>query len=545
MNAIRSGHKGNPGLTPVRRLFTTRIGYPRVAGDCLCQSAAVSSLAARRVMCSRQPVLKVAWRLGGEVGDARCPVAGGSCTSAGLITVGARCGEYDTGPGGTDWFRVDALQPNSIYSLRDWLVSASFGGVEIYNGPDCSSLYFPPQHNDLARNTYYWTQGLGTSAWMKFVGDVGHFGFVNYYLEVEPAGDLTFGGIVVGGAAGDDYIPGSGGDPTAGGVEFGGGCIPGFQWINSTWGGVSLSCTVGDVVSYIDVVAGGVEIGGSAGDVWTPPPAFVDASAGGVEIGDAAGDVWTPPPAFVDASAGGFESGGAAGDVWTSGSFDPNSIAGLKLWVKGDGVLWQDAARTIPASTTGNPVFVWDDASPNGNNLSALNTAHRPTFVASDLNGKPTIHTTSSPTTYLFHTFGSALSQPNTVFVVFKVTVPATQFDIFDGVGSSNRNTFGTTAGSQYSLGAATGGNLGTTNTAWHYATVFFNGTSSTLRLGGSPVGGITTGTQSLGGLTLAAAYNATLVLTGAIAEVLVYNASLSTADRNAVEAYLGAKWGL
>lgn len=37
-------------------------------------------------------------------------------------------------------------------------------------------------------------------------------------------------------------------------------------------------------------------------------------------------------------------------------AFSPLSIPGLKLWLKADGTLWQDSARTTPAIADGDPV---------------------------------------------------------------------------------------------------------------------------------------------------------------------------------------------
>jgi len=126
--------------------------------------------------------------------------------------------------------------------------------------------------------------------------------------------DATAGGVEVGGSAGDVWHPP---ELVAGGVEVGG--------------------SAGDVFTTPhDATAGGVEVGGSAGDVFTPP----DATAGGVEVGGSAGDVFTPP----DATAGGVEVGGSAGDVW-----HPPAVPGTTCATAGYLALGHGVGFSIPA----------------------------------------------------------------------------------------------------------------------------------------------------------------------------------------------------
>lgn len=70
-------------------------------------------------------------------------------------------------------------------------------------------------------------------------------------------------------------------------------------------------------------------------------------------------------------------------------AFTPLNIAGLALWLKADGVLWQDAARTVPAVADADPVGAWDDASGNGRNAVQATAAKRPILKLNVQNGKP------------------------------------------------------------------------------------------------------------------------------------------------------------
>jgi hypothetical protein len=71
----------------------------------------------------------------------------------------------------------------------------------------------------------------------------------------------------------------------------------------------------------------------------------------------------------------------------------PTSITGLDVWLDGSdaSTLFQDAAGTNPVATTGDPVALWKDKSGNSNNATAgagLPSANSPTYTASAFGGK-------------------------------------------------------------------------------------------------------------------------------------------------------------
>ncbi len=57
-------------------------------------------------------------------------------------------------------------------------------------------------------------------------------------------------------------------------------------------------------------------------------------------------------------------------------AFDPASLS-PSLWLKGDGVLWQDSARATAAVADGDPVGSWDDASGNGRHAQQATSMKR------------------------------------------------------------------------------------------------------------------------------------------------------------------------
>jgi len=88
-------------------------------------------------------------------------------------------------------------------------------------------------------------------------------------------------------------------------------------YVDAAEGGVEIGGSAGDLWGFIDAAEGGVEIGGSAGD----HQALTDGAEGGVEIGGSAGD----HQALTDGAEGGVEIGGEVGDVWPSSGPAPGA----------------------------------------------------------------------------------------------------------------------------------------------------------------------------------------------------------------------------
>lgn len=91
-----------------------------------------------------------------------------------------------------------------------------------------------------------------------------------------------------------------------------------------------------------------------------------------------------------DSASGGDTSSG--GDSSTTDStappFDPKSVTGLALWLKGD--------VGVTANGTQH-VSVWADQSGNANNATETRDGLQPTLVAAGINGLPSIHFASAP----------------------------------------------------------------------------------------------------------------------------------------------------
>lgn len=100
-----------------------------------------------------------------------------------------------------------------------------------------------------------------------------------------PGQDVTFGGLMMGGAVGDNFKPYN----VLGGLALGGSIASTLEYVNGAAGGLAMGTAVGDLFTIQDALAGGLELGGAAGDV----AGLVDALAGGLELGGEAGDIGT------------------------------------------------------------------------------------------------------------------------------------------------------------------------------------------------------------------------------------------------------------
>lgn len=219
---------------------------------------------------------------------------------------------------------------------------------------------------------------------------------------------------------------------------------------------------------------------------------------------------------------------GAAG-----GGFSPLDIAGL--------VEWWDASDAATITESSGSVSQWDGKSGNGYDLTQGTGGAQPTTGTRTQNS---LNVLDFDNDYLASA-GVAVSQPFSVLAVAKYDVTNADGRIFstnggtdvqggDASGGYGRFMF---AGSIFAGSAE--------DTSPHYYTYTFNGASSSIRVDGGVDGSGNAGTSNLNGLGVGARKNAgDLSLNGVIGEILIYS-SLSTTDRDALEAYLAAKWAI
>ena len=223
--------------------------------------------------------------------------------------------------------------------------------------------------------------------------------------------------------------------------------------------------------------------------------------------------------------------------VFNVSAFVPTDIASLEVWLKAD---------AIEGLNDGDDVATWADSSGNGND--ATEATNKPTYETAEINGLPVIRFNGTNDEISTAAFGTALTQPNTIFVVYKDPSGTGSEYVYDGVLSTNRHGLlldGTTPSREVTpyAGASPAGHT-TEQNVWHISTIVYSSTSSDVYEDGTAEQtGIDTGTHTLSALMIGSDWNTYFYFGGDIAEILVYDAELSSADITQVEYYLANKY--
>jgi len=206
--------------------------------------------------------------------------------------------------------------------------------------------------------------------------------------------------------------------------------------------------------------------------------------------------------------------------------------------------LWLDA--TTLSGADGTSIATWTDRSGNGRNATQSTPGAQPKIYNNVLHGRPVLR--FDGTDDFLQTAAVSISQPYMTFVVFKSTMTSAQIVV------SGADVVTTSGGVNLAIHWATGGisgiNAGTlyapidTSANWQiFATLASGANSRVFRDGSSSATG-NAGTNNIS-LVRVGRSSLDVYFNGDIAEILVFPTALSTADRQAVERYLAAKWGI
>lgn len=205
-------------------------------------------------------------------------------------------------------------------------------------------------------------------------------------------------------------------------------------------------------------------------------------------------------------------------------------------------------------TTSGDSVNVWADQSGSGNDAVQTNLARRPVLVTNSLNGKSVIHF-NGVNSYLTLPTASDLGIQNNDYEIFIVSRSASvntnimfllagnieQYELhLNGSAGARFIPKSSTFVDEGSIGDYTDTNahiynLRATDT---YGNVTVDAVNSTDSL-------INSHNSDAGNLYLGVRFDNSFTLNGDIAEVIIYNSVLSSAQRGLVENYLGAKYGI
>lgn len=213
--------------------------------------------------------------------------------------------------------------------------------------------------------------------------------------------------------------------------------------------------------------------------------------------------------------------------------------------------LWFDASNTSTVTLNGSNVVAITDLALQ-NIASQPIAARQPEYITAAKNGLNVMRFTAGNSHFL-HLNQSAFPASHTMFAVIQRSATSTRQFILGNIDdfrfSHLWNSNGARTHQSNSSASVTFGTDDNTSTGWYYLTLRRDGTSSIQwRANGSTVATITTGT----GVTNAAnasfgtiGRTQTFYTSGDIGEVIAFNASLSDADRDSIEAYLAAKWSI
>jgi hypothetical protein len=247
-------------------------------------------------------------------------------------------------------------------------------------------------------------------------------------------------------------------------------------------------------------------------------------------------------------------------DSGPDAGFTIKSVTGLSLWL--------DAAQGVTADGAGL-VSKWADQSGNGNDAVQANAKVQPLQVAQGINNKPSIRFTTNPNSPPFPNMSvpdaPSLQLGTGDFYIASV-VRWSNGNGALGMIVSKQNVANPFAGYAMYMNFPSAGhaggqldantNVGSTlaslndNTPRQYAFVRSGGTAS-IRVNGASDGTLAntnvtsdaTGVAlSIGGLTTG---NGLHPLAGDIAELIIVKGSITTNNRDAIESYLKAKYGL
>jgi len=237
--------------------------------------------------------------------------------------------------------------------------------------------------------------------------------------------------------------------------------------------------------------------------------------------------------------------------AWTPAS--PTSDGGVlpHTWhYAGSGALYQDSAKTTPAVSDGDAIGASVNQGSDTHDIVQATAASKFTLKLNILNGEAVFRSDGGDT--LQGAFNSGLSQPFTILAVASLAAGFVNNGIgcflTDGDDGSNRgalwkNQGATPDGWAIFAGATLNGSAANANTNIWLA--LFNGASSQFWHNGISQASGDAGAQNMDGLTLGGQNNISARWSGDIAELLIYNSNLSTADKNEVGAYLATKYAL
>lgn len=238
------------------------------------------------------------------------------------------------------------------------------------------------------------------------------------------------------------------------------------------------------------------------------------------------------------------------GNTYNTTAIQPNSISGLKLWLKADSLSLND----------GDAVTTWSDSSVNGYDCTQGTGANKPLYKTNILGAYPALLFDGTNDTLRNTTFTGLGTSDFSMFVVASSSITSNKILFFlANNGGSNGASFAlkTNTSDQYVYGDWGNGTVLTVTSPTITNNVFslvegkqVHGTNTfSSYINGTATTAATTDSTSLNltenGYWLGSDRATGLYWTGYIAEVIIYDSALSTGNRQGIEAYISAKYGI
>ncbi len=214
----------------------------------------------------------------------------------------------------------------------------------------------------------------------------------------------------------------------------------------------------------------------------------------------------------------------------------------LKMWLRAD----------LNVTSLGSAVSNWGDVSGSYNDATQTTSGNQPTVVSNVINGKPVIrfNGTTSKMSLPTSTDLGIRSNPYEIFVVGKSSSGNVQF-LFAGGATEQFEYHLNGVGARFIPTTATYLDLGASgnyaNGNAHVFSARASGSGGAVRVDGMDGGTSSSNilSASSANLLLGVRSDNTYFFNGDIAEVILYNAILSTTDRNTVEQYLANRYNI
>jgi hypothetical protein len=223
---------------------------------------------------------------------------------------------------------------------------------------------------------------------------------------------------------------------------------------------------------------------------------------------------------------------------------DITMIADAIQWLDADdnATVWQDSARTTPATANGDVIGALDDKSANAYHELQTTATNKPLGILNAYKGRRTIRFDGADN-YLTKDFGASYAQPNMFFIVCNFIGASGEF-VFDTPAGTNRNVLSDSGGVSMGFNAGIGRTWAhTLPTGLQLIRILANGASGSVFVNGVSKTTGDMGANPLTGMIFGARFTIASFGQVDLCESIIIDRNPSAGEIAAIEAYLTEKW--